>query len=253
MGRGLSIAGFIGISIVYLVIIQGFGKVLTAGIETEYAAPTSVDALWRSISVPVFLSLLFVYAVVAVLGWWRPVFKDDKPVQRWLLVIPIIMVVAIVIGTNWAGLVDRGPTFAGVLIVSTLMVGFAEEGMFRGIGVVAFRRNGSAEGKVALWTCILFGLAHATNIFTEGSKALLQVLVTVVAGYFFYLIRRRSGGLVLAAILHGFWDLGVISGGVVPGKTYVGTALFILADIVILVILLARRRHIEPEVSTAST
>jgi dienelactone hydrolase len=47
------------------------------------------------------------------------------------------------------------------------------------------------------WTCLLFGLAHATNLISEGPKALVQVLVTAVAGYFFYLIRRVSHGLVV--------------------------------------------------------
>ena len=73
------------------------------------------------------------------------------------------------------------------------------------------------------------------------------MLVTAVAGYFFYLIRRRSGGLLVPAILHGLWDFGTISGSVVPDKAYaLGTAVFVLADIVLAVLLLVRRHHIEP-------
>ena len=71
-----------------------------------------------------------------------------------------------------------------MLVVGFLFIGVSEELMFRGIGVTAFRQAGFTEGKVALWTCVLFGLAHATNIFSEGVGALTQVLVTVVAGYF---------------------------------------------------------------------
>ena len=56
---------------------------------------------------------------------------------------------------------------------------------------------------MALWTCVLFGLAHATNLVSEGPKALLQVLVTAAAGYFFYLTRGVSKGLVVSAVLHG--------------------------------------------------
>jgi hypothetical protein len=63
--------------------VQGASKLLTAGLRTTYAAPASVSELWRSITVPVLLSLVFVYAVVGVLGWWRPVFTDDRPVRRW--------------------------------------------------------------------------------------------------------------------------------------------------------------------------
>ena len=84
---------FIVIAAVYLVIVQGVSKLLTAGQHAAYAAPTSVNELWRSITVPVLVSLVFVYAVVGVLGWWRPVFTDDRPVRRWVWVIPVIIAV----------------------------------------------------------------------------------------------------------------------------------------------------------------
>ena len=64
------------------------------------------------------------------------------------------------------------------------------EGMFRGLDVVTFRVNGFTEVKVALWTCVLFGLAHPTNLVSEGPK----VLVTAAAGYFFYLTRGSPKG-----------------------------------------------------------
>src|SRR6476620_8273162 len=104
--------------------------------------------------------------------------------------------------------------------------------MFRGIGVTAFRQAGFSEGKVALWTCVLFGLAHSTNVFSEGFGALPQVLITAVAGYFFYIIRRVSGLLIVAMILHGLWDFGLTTNtlSTTPG---LGVAASILADIVL--------------------
>ena len=42
-----------------------------------------------------------------------------------------------------------------------------------------------------------------------------------VAGYFFYLARRVSGGLVVPAILHGLWDFSLVSGSVVPDSSAV--------------------------------
>ncbi len=67
--RKLPVWAFIVIAVVYLGIVQGLSKLLTAGLPITYAAPTSVNELWRSITVPVFVSLVFVYAVVGVLGW----------------------------------------------------------------------------------------------------------------------------------------------------------------------------------------
>ena len=100
---------------------------------------------------------------------------------------------------------------------------------------------------MALWSSVIFGLAHATNLISEGPKAFLQVLATAIAGYFLYLIRRSSGGLLVPAVVHGLWDFGLISSSVVAGRSYVGSGLFILADIVLLIIVLVRRHQIEPE------
>jgi uncharacterized protein len=69
IGRHLSVVGFVVIAIVFLAIVQGLSYVLTRGIDMEYASPTSVDEVWRAITLPVFVSLVFVYAVVTFLGW----------------------------------------------------------------------------------------------------------------------------------------------------------------------------------------
>ena len=89
--------------------------------------------------------VVFVYAVVAVLGWWRPVFVDDRPVQRWVWVVPIVFALAIVLGIDYADLADKGLGFVLLLLLGALCVGFAEEGMFRGIGVTALRDHGLSE------------------------------------------------------------------------------------------------------------
>jgi uncharacterized protein len=249
--RKFPVWALIAVIVVYLGIIQGLNAVLTTDLDLKFASPTTTNELWRSISLGVGASLVFVYLVVAALRWWRPVFVDDVPTRRWVRWLPIIMLITIVAGTNWAGLADRGLTFALALLGTSLMVGFAEEGMFRGIAVTTFRVNGFSEGKVALWSTVLFGLAHATNLFVEGPKVALQVVVTLIAGYFLYLIRRWSGGLLVPAILHGLWDFGLITSTVVPDKSYAVTGIFIFADLVMLIIVLIHRHRISPAAATA--
>jgi hypothetical protein len=244
--KRLSVVAFLVIVVVYVGILQGLTLFLTRDLDVEYAAPTTTEQLWRSISVPVAVALVFVVAVVAVLGWARPVMIDRRPVQRWLIVVPIFMVAIILLGTNYSGLADKGAGFTVLMLLSALAVGFGEEAMFRGIGVTVFRTNGFTEGRVALWSTVIFGVAHASNIFAEGPKAGLQVAVTIVAGYFFYLIRRRTGGLLACALIHGLWDFGLISGAIVEDETYPGAAAFVMANIVLAVILFVRRHKIEP-------
>jgi uncharacterized protein len=239
---------FVVAVVVYLAVLQGLGLLLTRGIGTKYAAPTSVNELWRTITVPVGVSLVLVLAATAVLRWWRPVLTEHKPVQRWVGTLAVIMIVAALLSTNYSGLANRGLGFTLLLLLSTLMVGAAEEGMFRGIGLTVFRTNGFSEGKVALWSSIIFGLAHASNLISTGPKAFVQVLITAVAGYVFYLVRRRSGGLLLPAVVHGLWDFSLISSSVVPGRGYFGPAVNVIGLVAVLVVLMVRRRRIEPDV-----
>ena len=44
---------------------------------------------------------------------------------------------------------------------------------------------------------------------------------------------------------------GIHCGSVVAGESYVGTGLFILADVVLLIVVLIRRRQLEPEPAPA--
>src|SRR3712207_6099438 len=85
--RRLSVAGWIALVIIYLVLLQGLGLLLTSGTDAKYGSPTSTDELWRSITVPVGASLVFVVGIVSYLRWWRPVMVDTRPVQRWVMVV----------------------------------------------------------------------------------------------------------------------------------------------------------------------
>jgi membrane protease YdiL (CAAX protease family) len=245
-GRRLSVLGFVVLVVVYLVLIQGLGFLLTRGLDAKYAAPTSIDELWRSMTLPIGLSVVLVVAVVSYLRWWRPVWTDDRPVRSWLIAVPVVMVVSILLVTNYGGLASKGGAFTLLLLLSCLFVGFGEELMFRGLGVTVFRTQGFSEGKVALWVTLIFGLAHASNLFTEGPGAFAQVLATIIAGYFFYLIRRRTGGILVPALVHGAWDFSLVSNFVVEGETRLLPLVAVLTMVVLAVVVLVGRRKIEP-------
>ena len=244
--RRLSIPGFLAVVVVYLAIIQGVGALAVASLDNfeeghlETSRQVAVGLL-----LPIGLSLVFVYAVVAALGWWRPVLIDDRPVQRWVWVVPIIFSLAILAGIDYADLADKGLGFVVLLLVAALCVGFAEEGMFRGIGVTAFRASGLSEGRVALWSSAVFGAVHLTNAITAGGSAVAQAIAVSFAGYFFYLTRRVSGGLIVPAVIHGSFDFSILSGGVTGGATYAGGIAAILAYPMVAIVLLVRRRRIE--------
>ena len=87
-----------------------------------------------------------------------------------------------------------------------------------------------------------------TNALSTGGQAVPQAIAVSFAGYFFYLIRRASGGNVLNSILHGMFDFSILTGTaiVVDQQAYVGSAFAIFAYVIIAVVVIARRKHIEP-------
>ncbi|GAB3569556.1 hypothetical protein GCM10027445_21590 [Amycolatopsis endophytica] len=243
MARHLSVRWYLVLVVVYVAVVQVLGFVLTRGTGGGYE---TTGGVWRSITVPVGVGLVLVGVTVTVLRWWRPVLTDDRPVRRWVAVVPVLMIVSILAGTDYGGLAARGAGFTVLLLAGTLFVGFAEEGLFRGIGLVALRGNGLGEGGVALWSSVVFGLAHSANLVSLGARAFVQVFVVAVAGYFFYLVRRRSGGLLLPAVLHGLWDFALITGSIVPGESYPGSFVVVVALIVLAIVVFRRRHRIEP-------
>jgi len=99
---------------------------------------------------------------------------------------------------------------------------------------------------VALWSSVVFGAVHLTNALSTGGTAVAQAVAVSFAGYFFYLTRRVSGGLILPAGLHGLFDFSILSGTVVDDRGYVGGIAAILAYPLVGIILVVRRRRIEP-------
>ena len=117
--------------------------------------------------------------------------------------------------------------------------------MFRGLGVHVLRQNGLTEGRVALWYSVIFGLVHLSNAISTGGGAVGQAIAVSFAGYFFYLMRRASGTLIVGAVIHGLVDFSITTGEL-TGELYAGTVAALLAYPVVAAIVLAGRRRIEP-------
>ena len=245
-GRTLPYWAFGLIVIGYLAIIQGGGLLVTGIGDVDESFATTSGVIYN-MWIPLGAALVYTYAIVGVLGWWRPVLRDDRPVQRWVWVVPIVLVVCILSAIDYGSLAEKTAGYVVVLFVATQLVGWGEEGMFRGIGVTTLRAHGLTEGKVALWSSVIFGAVHLSNAIGHGAQAVPQAVAVSFAGYFFYLTRRVSGGNVVNSILHGLFDFSILTGTVilVDQDPYVGSAAAIAAYIVIAAILILRRRHIE--------
>ncbi|MCX4550425.1 CPBP family intramembrane metalloprotease [Streptomyces sp. NBC_01387] len=232
--------------IAYAGIIQGLGRLI--GVDTSYSDsqfPTT-ESLVRNALIPIGASIVFAAAVVTWLGWWREILHYRVPVRRWVRWVPISMITVALIGLNYGHLADQSVSLVACLLLLGLFVGVGEELMFRGIGVHVFRRAGLTEGKVALYSSLVFGAVHISNAFGEGSQAIIQALVVSTSGYFFYLCLRVGGIILLPMLVHGLWDTSLLS-NLVGDKPQVslGIALVVLLQVALIIVLLIKRRTVE--------
>ena len=203
----------------------------------------------RSDWVPLGAAVVFTYAVVASLRWWRPVIRDDRPgVAVGVVDSDRLHVVHRPRPLSYAALLDRGLALLVALLVATQFVGWGEEGMFRGIGVTTLRRT--RHSPRARSHC---GRASSSARCTSPThswrrqQALPQAIAVRFAGYFFYLMRRVRSGNVLNSVLHGLFDFSLLTGTtVIDQGAYIGSAAAIVAYIVVGTLLIVRRHRIEP-------
>ncbi|WP_066302399.1 CPBP family intramembrane glutamic endopeptidase [Arthrobacter luteolus] len=169
------------------------------------------------------LSLIVATVLLALtttlLGWWHPALYDrNRSRHRWPIFIPILMAVAAAMnlaGTDWSA-------YSGAFLAASLtlgLVGFTEEIVNRGLLLVGFRTRLS-EGWVWFLTSAMFGLTHFVNIAlgADAAGTVQQVFFAFLAGTVFYILRRTTGSLWAAMLLHGLWDFSVFATGVgTPG------------------------------------
>ena len=109
-----------------------------------------------------------------------------------------------------------------LLLIACLMVGFAEEYLFRGVLQALFlkkyglRKNGVFIS--ILLTSLLFGFFHLLNL-TKGDQVgqvLVQVTFATFIGFFFGVVLLKTNKLIPIAITHGlinfFFSLAVLPG-----------------------------------------
>lgn len=211
----------------YVAVVSTIWAVNDVDYETVGNSAGNVVA---GIVVPVGVGAILLAATTTWLGWWRPaLFEHPRVGGRWLIAVPILLV-ASATGTLLGG--DLGSLAADHLLwlaVGVLLVGFSEELLCRGLGLVGFRGSLS-EGWVWFSSCLAFGLLHAVNaLFGQSAGAtVVQIALAFVAGTAFYVIRRSTGVLVWCMLLHAFWDYSSLSAdasGADEGSPWVALAL----------------------------
>ncbi len=246
-GRELTWWQFLLLVLVYAAIIQVGGRVIGADVDSDEGWETARNVL-ESALIPIALSSVFAISIATWLRWWPQIVHEPLPVRRWVRIVPIALLLAAAVGASW-GQPLRSEDRAGAhLGRAVCVVGFTEELMFRGVGLVTFRRMGLTEARVALYSSLIFGAVHLSNALATGASAIFQATVVSFTGYMLYLTRRWAGAIWLAMPVHASQDFVILSGQVGVDPEVSPLSFLVLPTMIGLAILLWRRRHrIEPE------
>ncbi|AMB59727.1 CPBP family intramembrane glutamic endopeptidase [Microterricola viridarii] len=191
------------------------------------------ESLFLGAGLSLIVGAIFLAITTSLLGWWRPALFDRKHSARWPLFVPALMVVALLINlasTDW-GSYD-GAFFAASLVL--LLVGFTEELATRGLLLTSLR---SRFGELWVWfiSTAAFALMHLVNALMgqDLGTTLAQVGMAFLGGTVFYILRRTTGTLIWAMVLHGFWDFSTFAvGHGTPGPlAALGGTVYLIAGI----------------------
>jgi membrane protease YdiL (CAAX protease family) len=195
----------IGLAIGYLAIVAIVWAVLGVDYDT---VGDSTSNIVKGIVVPVALSAVFMVAATSYLGWWRPALHEQARAPKWLWAVPVLMFLP-GLGSLLGGVgpADRSAGYLLALGVGTLLVGFGEEMLTRGTGLVGLR---GGFGEVGSWfsSCLIFGLVHALNLFYGQAlgPTVQQIGIAFIAGSVLYVTRHVAGTLIVCMVLHAWID-----------------------------------------------
>ncbi len=187
-------------------------QAINTGIQVAGTGPGGIeliDLVQHGITPSLAAASLFLLAVVILFRWWGEVGLAQGPQRGTLRVIwPWLLFLALFAASALnAGLPPTSVTI--FILVNTLLVGWSEEVMFRGIFLRGLHRS------FGIWVAILgssliFGAIHLLNVLLTGdlNGAAMQAAAAFLSGVFLTAVRLRTGSLWTGIVLHGLWDAG---------------------------------------------
>lgn len=197
---------WLGVLAYLLYLAVFYGVWIANGIDYNHIGDNA-DTLWKWYVAPTLAGAVVISIIVSIYGWWRPALFDDRQrIPAWFWVFPGVLAAVAVANLLLGDTSSVTPTMWLLLIAGSLLVGFNEELVTRGQLIVALR---SRFGELGVWffSTLLFALLHLPNtLFGTGPLGISQVFITFLIGSALYLLRRVSGTLIAAMLLHALWD-----------------------------------------------
>jgi membrane protease YdiL (CAAX protease family) len=228
---------WIGVAIWAAYVILMYVIQLAVGIPYDQLGANGSNLFWGA-GFSLILGTVLLVITTSLLGWWRPaLFDRQRSRHRWPIIAPIVMAIALLVNlasTDWASY--DGAFFAAS--IALILVGFTEEMATRGLLLVGLRAR-LGEAWVWFLTSAMFAVMHLANILLGAPVAgtFQQIGLAFVGGTIFYILRRTTGTLIWAMVLHGLWDFSTfaVSHGTPGALAPFGSLLNYVASILALI------------------
>lgn len=186
-----------------------------------YGDPAMMNLFWF---VLIILNALNIFWVTRYFNWQTIGFRRlDRKQLLWFL--PSIAVLIAMWVVLLSGLVRISLSAAqwqlfALAGFTTLLVGFGEEIMYRGIVLHAFLTTNRVRWAL-LVSAIAFSLLHAVNVFggVPLFKVPLQLVMTFLFGFLFAPLMLKLNNILPLIIFHGLWDFVVFAAPLAGEKT----------------------------------
>ena len=217
-----------------------FVVVLEVMVIAVYLAAGTVAYIFKLPNLTLYglanLGLTIALAVLLTLmGWWKAI-GFRSPEHRSDLLYFLIPLIPMFINFI-PGVEIKSAAYVAQVFAVTLMVGFVEETIFRGLMINAIKPHG--YWKAVIVSALLFGLTHAMNVMAgkDVKDAVLQVLYTLAIGFAFgalFLKTKILWPLILVHFLIDFvnfiqkpgfvyppvWEMTIVFGTIVIFTVY---------------------------------
>lgn len=163
-----------------------------------------------------FEVVMSLYALVMarrIFGDWQCGFGPVDWRGMWWLVPSFLVIAALFVALFLTGAISLSALVLAV-IVTTILVGFSEELVFRGI-VLKGALPALGTGRAILLSAALFASLHAVNVlaFLPLPNMLMQLALTFTFGLVIAFFALRVNSLVPVITYHALWDMVQFLGG----------------------------------------
>ncbi len=152
-------------------------------------------------------AVVLIAGLLTLGGWWKAAgFTRGGNRQTPILCLGTLILLSLPLLPSFPSLLKVPLSVTGLAIVLALLIGFVEEGLFRGIVGCLLLPKGI--WRYVLLSTLLFAALHALHFFDALPRSFVlgQIVVALGMGTLLAAIRVRTGSIWPAILLHALYD-----------------------------------------------